>query len=145
MYGCEIWTIKNAEHQRIDAFELWCWRRLLRVPCKDIKLVSSKGYQSWITGRTDAEVEAPILWPPDADSWLIRKGPDAGKDWRQEEKGTTKDEMGGLNGHEFEQAPGDGEGQGSLVYYSPWGPRVQHDWATEKQQQCTVKPMMLEL
>ena len=94
MYGCESWTIKNAECQRIDAFELWCSRRLLRVPCKDIKLVSPKGNQSWITGRTDTEVEAPILWPPDEDSWLIRKGPDAGKDWRQEEKGMTKDAMG---------------------------------------------------
>ena len=65
-----------------------------RVPCKDIKLVSPKGNQSWITGRTDTEVEAPILWLPDEDSQLIRKGPDAGKDWRQEEKGITKDEMG---------------------------------------------------
>jgi len=75
--------------------------------------------------RTDAEAEAPILWPSDAKSWHIRKDPDAGKDWRQEEKGTTEDKMiewhHRLTGHVFEEAPGDGEGQGSLVCYSPWG------------------------
>ena len=68
-YGCESWTIKKAEHQRIDAFELWCLRRLLRVPldCKEIQPVNPKGNQSWIfIGRTDAEAETPILWPPDA-------------------------------------------------------------------------------
>ena len=78
-------------------------------------------------GRTDAEAEAPILWPPDVKSWLIRKDPDAWKDWRQEEKGTTEDEMVGwhhrLDGLEFEQAPGDGEGQWSLACCSPWGHR----------------------
>ena len=69
MYGCESWTIKNAEHRRIDACELWCWRRLLRVPsdCKGIQPVHSKGDQSWVfIGRTDAKAETPILWPPDA-------------------------------------------------------------------------------
>ena len=86
--------------------------------------VTAKGNQSWIfIGGTDAE--APILWLPDAKSWLIGKDLDAGKDWRQEEKGMTQDEMVGwhhrLNGHEFEQAPGDGEGQGSLACCSPWG------------------------
>ena len=90
---------------------------------KEIQPVHPKGDQSWIfIGRTDAE--APILWPPDAKSQHIRKDPDAGKDWRQEEKGTTEDEMVGwhhqLNGHEFEQAPGDSEGQGSLVCCSSW-------------------------
>ena len=68
MYGCESWTIKKAERRRIDAFELWCWRRLLRVPldCKEIQPVHPKGDQSWVfTGRTDVEAEAPILWPPD--------------------------------------------------------------------------------
>ena len=68
MYGCERWTIKKAEHQRIDAFELWFWRRLLRVPtdCKEIQPVHSKGDQPWVfIGRTDAEAETPILWPPD--------------------------------------------------------------------------------
>ena len=96
MYGCKSWTIKKAEHQRIDAFELWCWRRLLRSPldCKEIQPVHLKGNQYWIfIGRTDAEAETPILWPPDAKNWLTGKDPDAGKDWRQEEKGMTEDEM----------------------------------------------------
>ena len=68
MYGCESWTVKKAEHQRIDAFELWCWKRLLKSPldCKEILPVHSKGDQSWVfTGRTDIETEIPILWPPD--------------------------------------------------------------------------------
>ena len=102
MYVCESWTIKKVECWRIDAFELWCWRRLL--DCTEIKPVNPKGNQSWtFIGRTDAKVEAPILWPPDEKSWLIRKDPDTGKDWRQEEKGMTEDEMVGwyhwLNGH----------------------------------------------
>ena len=95
------------------------------LDCK-IKTVNPKGNQSWIfIGRTDAEAEVPLLWPPDVKSRLIRKDPDAGKDWRQEEKGTTGDEMVGwhdrLNGNEFEQAPGDNEGQWSLAFRSPWG------------------------
>ena len=83
-----MWQLdhKEAEHQRPVAFELWCWRRLLRVSplvCKEIQPVHPKGDQSWIfIGRTDAEDEAPILWPPDVKGWLIRKNPDAGKDWR---------------------------------------------------------------
>ena len=126
MYGCDSWTIKKAEHQRIDAFELWYWRRLESpLDSKEIQLVHPKGNQSWIfIGKTDAEAESPILWPPDAKNWLIGKDPDDGKGWRQEEKGTTKDEMVGwhhwLHGHEFEQAPGVGDGQGSLVCCSPW-------------------------
>ena len=94
MYGCESWTMKKAECRRIDAFELWCWRRLLRAfSCKEIQPVHPNGNQPWtFIGRTDAEAEAPILWPPDAKSWFIGKDPDAGKDWRQE-KGTTEDEM----------------------------------------------------
>ena len=115
MDGCESWTIKKAEHWRIDAFELWCWRRLLESPldCKEIQPVHPEGDQSWIfIGRTDAEAEAPVLWPPDAKSWLIRN-PDPGKDWRQEEKGATEDELVGwrhwLNGHECEQKSGDSE------------------------------------
>ena len=125
MYGCESWTIKKAECQRIDAFELWCWRRLLRVPldCKEIQPVHPKGNQSWIfIGRTVVEAETPVLWPADAKSWLIWKNPDAGKDWRWEEKGMTEDEMAGwhhrLNGREFEWTRGDG--QGGLVCCSPW-------------------------
>ena len=103
MYACESWTIKKAEHQRIDASELWCWRRLL--DCKQSQSVHPKENQSWIfIGRTDAET--PILWPPDVKNWLIWKDSDAGKDWRQEEKGMTEDEMAGwhhwLNGHESE-------------------------------------------
>ena len=89
MYECESWTIKKAEHQRIDAFDLWCWRRLLRVPwtARRLKQVSPKGNQSWIfIGRTDAKAEAPVLRPPDEKNWLIGKDPDAGKNWRQEEK-----------------------------------------------------------
>ena len=127
MYECESWTIKKGEHQRIDAFELWCWRRLLRVlDSKEIQAVYPKGNQSWIfIGRTDPEVETPVLWSPDAESWLIWKDPDAGKDRRQEEKGMTEDEMVGwhqqLNGLEFEQALGDSEWQGSLVCCGPWG------------------------
>ena len=94
------------------------------LDCKKIKPVNPKGNQSWIfIGRTDAET--PILWPPDAKNWFIGKDPDAGKDWRQEEKRMTEDEMVGwhhwLDGHEFEWAPGAGDGQGSLVCCSPWG------------------------
>ena len=93
---------------------------------KEIKSVSPKGNQPWIfIGRADAETKAPVLWPPDAKNWLIRKDSDAGKDWRQEEKGMTEEEMVGwhhqLNGHEFEQALGDGEGQGSVVCGRLWG------------------------
>ena len=119
MYGCESWTTKKAEHRRSDAFELWCWRSLFRVPldCK-IKPVHSKGNQSWMfIERSDAEAEATILWPPATKNWLIRKDPDPGKDWRWEEKGMIEDEMVGrhhwLNGHECEQAPGVVDGQGS--------------------------------
>ena len=95
------------------------------LECKDIQLVYPKGNQSWIfIGRTDAKAETPILWPPDAKNWLIWKDPDDGKDWRQEEKGTTEDVMVGwhhqLEWHEFEQASGIGGGQGSLVCCNPW-------------------------
>ena len=140
MYRCESWAIRKAVRQRIDAFELWCWRRLLRVPwtARRSNPVSPKGNQSWIfIGRTDAEAETPILWPPDAKNWLTWKDLDVGKDWRQEEKGKIENKVVGgyyqLNGHEFEQAPGDGEGQGGLTCYSPWSCRVGHDWATEEQ------------
>ena len=121
MYKCENWTIKKA------AFELWCWRRFLRVPWTARRSNQSiLQNQSWIfTGRTDAEAKALILWPPDVKSWLIGKDPGARRDWGQEEKGMTEDEMVGwhhqFNGHEFKQAPGDGEGQGSPVCLSPWG------------------------
>ena len=97
MYGCESWTIKKAERRRTDAFELQCWRRLLRVPWTARRSNQSilQTNQSWVfIGKTDVEAETPILWPPDAKSWLIWKDPDAGKDWGQE-KGTTEDEMVG--------------------------------------------------
>ena len=117
MYGCENWTIKKAESRRIDASELlknWTLfptvlEKTLENPldCKEIQPVHPKGDQSWVfTGKTDAEAKTPILWPPDAKSWLIWKDPDTGKDWVQEEKGITEDEMVGwhhwINGHEFE-------------------------------------------
>ena len=115
----ESWALKN-----------WCfWTIVLEktlespLDCKEIQPVNPKGDQSWIfIGRTDAEAETPILWPPDVKSWLNGKDPDAGKDWCQEEKGMTEDELVGwchwLNGHEFEQAPEVGDG---LVCWSPWG------------------------
>ena len=129
----ESWVPKN-----------WCFwtvvlEKILESPsnCKDIQPVRPKRNQSWIyIGRTDAEAEAPILWPPDAKNWLTGKDLDSGKDWRQEEKGTTGDEMTGwhhwLDGHEFKQGPGIGDGQGSLACCSPWGSQsIRHDWATE--------------
>ena len=117
----ESWVLKN-----------WCfWTVVLKktlegpLDYKEIKPVNPKGNQSWIfIGRTDAKTETPILWLPDAKIWLTGKEPDAGQDWRQEEKGMTEDEMLGwhhwLNGPEFVQTPGDG-GQGSLMCCSPWG------------------------
>ena len=92
MYGYESWTIKKAEWWRIDAFELWCWRRLLRVPWTQGDPTSSFWRRSALGfGRNDVKAETPILWPPHAKSWLIWKDPDAGKDWRREEKGMTED------------------------------------------------------
>ena len=108
MYGCESWTIKKAENQRMYAFELWCWRRLLSpLDSKEIQPAHPKGNQSWVfIGSIDAEAETPICWPPDVKSWLIGKDPDAWKDWGQEEKEMTEDEIVGWhhrrNGYEFE-------------------------------------------
>ena len=123
MYGCESWTVKNVECQRIDAFELWCWRRLLRaLDCKKFQPVHPKGDQSWIViGRTDAKAETPILWPPHVKSWLTGKDSDAGRNWGQEDE----DEMAGwhyqLDGHEFGWTPGVGDGQGGLACCDPRG------------------------
>ena len=112
---------------------VWClWtvvlEKTLEIPLnnKEIEAVNPKGNQPWtFTKRTDTESEAPILWPPDAKNWLIGKDLDAGKDWRQEVKGMMEDEKIGwqhqLNGHEYEQTPGDGAGQGRLACCSPWG------------------------
>ena len=126
-----IW-IWELDYKESCVLKNWCfWTVLLEktlespLDCKEIQPVNPKGNQSWIfTARTDAEAETPLLWPPDA-KWLIGKDPDAGKDWRQKEKGMTKVEMVGwhhqLNGHEFEQAPGVGDGQESLACCSSWG------------------------
>ena len=127
---CTPFSILNDKEGREP--KNWCFRtvvleKTLESPLesKEIKSVNLKGNQYWILfERTDAEAEAPILWPSNVNSRLIGKDSDAGKDWRQKEKRATEDEMVGwhhwLNGHEFEQAPGDGEGQGSLVCCSPW-------------------------
>ena len=131
MYGCKSWTIKKAECQRIDAFELWlwCWWRLLRVPWTAGR--SNQSILKEISSEYSSEglmlkLKLPIRWPLDAKNWLIWKDPDAGKDWRQEEKGTTEDEMVGwhhrLNGHEFEEILGVGGGQGGvLACCTTWG------------------------
>ena len=120
----EGWVLKN-----------WCFQIVVLektleslLDSKEIKPVNPKGNQPWIfIGRTDAEAEAPILWLPDVMNWLIGKDPDAGQNFRQEEKGAGEDEMVGwhhkINGHEFEQTPGDSKGQRRLVCCSPWGHR----------------------
>ena len=128
-----VWTCK-LDYKESWALKNWCfWTVVLEktpgedsLDCKEIKLVNPKGNQSWIfIVKIDPEAESPILWPPDAKNWLIGKDPNSGKDWRQEEKEIMEDEMVGwhhwLNGHEFEQAPGVGEGQGSLACCRPWG------------------------
>ena len=120
----ESWALKNW----------WFWTVVLEktlessLDCKEIQPVNPEGNQSWVfIGRTDVEIDTPILWPPDEKSWLVWKDPDAGKDWGQEEKGTTEDEMAGwhhwLNGQEFVLTPGVGEGQGGLVCWGSWGHR----------------------
>ena len=131
MYGCESWALKN-----------WCfWTVVLEetlespLVCEEIQPVHPKGDQSWVfIGRTDAEAETPILWPPDVKSWLIWKDPDAGKDWGQE-KGTTEDEMAGwhywLDRHGFRWTLGVGDGQGSLACCGSCSRRARYDWATE--------------
>ena len=120
----------------------WAWTKAWTSwTVRQFKPVSPKGNQPWIViGRTDAEVEAPILWPPDGKNWPVGKDPDAGKDWRRKETGMTEAEMVGwhhrFNGHEFEHIPRDSEGQGSLAWCSSWGQqRVRHDWVTEQQNQ----------
>ena len=122
----------ELDHKDGWALKKWCFpmvlEKMLESPldCKEIQPVNLKGNKHWIfIGRTDAEAEAPILWPSDAKNWLIGKDPDAGKDWRWEEKGKTEDEMVGwhhwLDGREFEWAPGVGDGQGSLACCGSWG------------------------
>ena len=130
-FSSHVW-MWELEHKEGWALKNWCfWTVVLEksfvspLGSRGIKLVNSKGNQSWIfIGRTDAKAEAPILWSPDAKNWLTGKDPDAGKDWRQKEKGTTEDGMVGwhhwLDGHEFEQALGVGDEQGGLACCSPW-------------------------
>ena len=136
IYGCESWTVKKAECWRIDAFELWCWRRLLGVPWTARR--SNQFILKEISPEIspDAKAESPLLWPPDVKNWLIGKDPDAGNDWRWEEKGTTEDEMVGwhhrCDAHEFEQTPGVGDGQEawcSAVHGVDW--TTGQDWASE--------------
>ena len=137
MYGCESWTVKKAEHWRIDAFELWCWRRLLRVP--------------WTARRSNQSVLKEISPGCSLEGMMLKlelqyfghlmqrvdslEKTDAERDWGQEEKGTTEDEMAGwhhrLDGCEFEWTPGDGDGQGGLACWDSWGPKSQtwlSDW-----------------
>ena len=138
-----MWELDYNENWRPKT---WCFWTMVLVKtlespldCKEIKPVSPKWNQPWIfIGRTNAVAEASILWPPDAKNCLIGKDPEAGKDWRQEEKGMTENKMVGwyhqLNGYEFEQALGDGEGQGSLGCCSPWGCKESDttEWTTTK-------------
>ena len=138
-YGCESWSVKKAELWNDDALELWCWRRLLRVP--------------WTVRRSNQSILKEISPGCSLEGLLLKlklqyfghlmrradslEDPDAGKDWGQEEKGATKDEMVGwhhwVNGHEFEKTLEDGEGWGGLAWCSPRGAKISHDWETEKQ------------
>ena len=127
MYGCESWTVKRAEHRRIDAFELWCWRRLLRVPWTArrsnqsiLKEISPGCSLEGLMLRLKLQYFGHLMWRVDS----LEKT-DAGRDWGQEEKGMTEDEMAGwhhwLDGHEFEWTPGVGDGQGRLACCDSWG------------------------
>ena len=136
-----VW-VWELDHEEGCAPKNWCFwaaslKKILGSPLEtQIKPINPKSKLHWIfIGRTDGE--APIFWPPDVKSRLTGKDPDAGKDWKQEEKGTTEDKMFGwyhqLNGHEFDQALGGGKGLRNLACCSPWSCRVGHDWVTEQQ------------
>ena len=141
MYGCESWTVKKAECQRMDAFELWCWRRLLRVPWTArrsnqsiLKEVSPGISLEGMMLKLKLQFFGHLM-----QSWLIGKDSDGGRDWGQEEKGTTEDEMAGwhhwLDGHESEWTPGVGDGQGGLVCCDSWGHKESDtlsDWTEPK-------------
>ena len=128
MYGCESWTIKKAECWRIYAFELWCWRQLLRVPWtvrrSNQSIIKEISPECSLEGLM-LKLKLQYFRPPDVKNWLIWKDPDVGKDWRWEEKGTAEDEMVGwyhwIDGHKFEWTSGVGDGQGGLTCCSPWG------------------------
>ena len=141
VFPAVMWELNHKESW---APKNWCfWTVVLEktlespLDCKEIQLFHPKGSQSWIfIGRADVEAETSVLWPPGEKNWLIGKDTDAGKDWRQEEKGMKEDEMvrwhHRLNGHEFGWTPGVGDGQGGLACCSPWSRKeVEHDWATE--------------
>ena len=130
MYGCESWTAKKAEHQRIDAFDTVVLEKTLESPldCKEIQPVHSEGDQPWdFFGRNDAKAETPVFWPPYVKSWLTGKDSDARRDWGQEEKGTTEDEMARwhhwLDRRESEWTLGVGDGLGGLACCDSWGPK----------------------
>ena len=136
MSGYESWTIKKAEHWRIDAFELWCWRRFLRVPWtarRYNQAILKEISPEYSFGTTDAEAATPILWPPDAKKWVTGKDPDPGKDWGQEEKWAAKVEMASstqwtwvwVNSGSWWWTGRPG------VLQSMGSQRVKHDWATE--------------
>ena len=140
MYGCESWIVKKAECQRIDAFELWCWRRLLRFSWTARR--SNQSILKEISPGCSLEglmLKLKLLWPPHAKSWLIGNDSDAGRDWGREEKGMTEDEIAGwhhrLDGRESEWIPEVGDGQGGRAWCNSWGhkfigsQRVGHDWA----------------
>ena len=154
--------VRTLHHKESWAPKNWCfWTVVLEktlespLDCKEIQPVHPKGNQSWILiGRTDAEAETPILWPLDVKNWLTGKDPDAGKDWGQEEKGMTEDEMVGwyhrLDGHGFEQAPGVDDGQGSLASCIPWGWKelVMSNWTELNVQypiNCNLWPFFVAL
>ena len=144
----ESWALKN-----------WCFwtvvlEKTLESPlnCKEVQPVHPKGDQSWVfIGRTVVKAEIPILWPPDAKSWLIWKDPDAGKDWGQEEKGTTEDEMAGwhhwLKGHGFGWTPGVGDGQGGLTCCGSWGHKESDttEWLTWTEIYIKAEKMVLRV
>ena len=139
MYGCESWTIKKTEYQRTDAFELRYWKRLLKVPCTSrrsnqaiLKEISPEYSLERLMLKLKLQYFVHLMQRIIP---LIGIDPDIGKDWGHEEKGMTEDEVvrwhHWLDGLEFENAPGVGDGQGSLTCCNPWGCRVRHDWATD--------------
>ena len=136
------WTVKKAEPRRIDAFELWCWRRLLRVPWTArrseqsiLKEISPGVSLEGMMLKLKLQYFGHLMRRVEVEKTLIGKNSDAGRDWGQEEKGTTEDDMAGwhhwLDGRESEWTPGVGNGQGGLAWCDSWGCRVRHDWATD--------------